>query len=419
VGIPHAIVLQDRARRRSILLPSYNFVRPKVRNQPFATTIALDRSRDGWMSHVRTRFYMYDVHVSGSFLVSKVSSFMYRYILRESCSQFDSLPLTSLTIPPYMYDFLVSKSLAARLYLVLMRLMARDYVACSRLISACATDTPFDGEERWLMSLVKESADDWHPDAHACRLRLALICLECGETQLLADEWKVEKNNQELLSIDLDGYFVQKNNHVSASCRLLPEDEADLMRLLKAAKLPKGAPFGAHHFEARAQYLAAVAEASAMEELLDDPSDDGDASDASAALGGAALGGAAAVDASAPPRGVAFEPPASNISVGGKLVIDCIATTAETLSRAASAFTQNVCYARPKAKQRGGARVFDTLDSLWGDKPFGKTSKVRGHPFFISFVCLVLLFANIFFVPLFFCVLYSFVDVQARLSAAL
>jgi RNA recognition motif-containing protein len=28
----------------------------------------------------------------------KVSSFMYRYILRESCSQFDSLPLTSLTI---------------------------------------------------------------------------------------------------------------------------------------------------------------------------------------------------------------------------------------------------------------------------------------------------------------------------------
>jgi hypothetical protein len=28
----------------------------------------------------------------------KVMSFMYRYILRESCSQFDSLPLTSLTI---------------------------------------------------------------------------------------------------------------------------------------------------------------------------------------------------------------------------------------------------------------------------------------------------------------------------------
>jgi hypothetical protein len=27
--------------------------------------------------------------------------FMYRYILRESCSQFDSLPLTSLTIPPF------------------------------------------------------------------------------------------------------------------------------------------------------------------------------------------------------------------------------------------------------------------------------------------------------------------------------
>jgi hypothetical protein len=30
-----------------------------------------------------------------------VSSFMYRYILRESCSQFDSLPLTSLMISPF------------------------------------------------------------------------------------------------------------------------------------------------------------------------------------------------------------------------------------------------------------------------------------------------------------------------------
>jgi hypothetical protein len=31
--------------------------------------------------------------------IDKVSSFIYRYILRESCSQFDSLPLTSLTSP--------------------------------------------------------------------------------------------------------------------------------------------------------------------------------------------------------------------------------------------------------------------------------------------------------------------------------
>ena len=32
-------------------------------------------------------------------------SFIYRYILRESCSQFDSLPLTSLTITPRRYGF--------------------------------------------------------------------------------------------------------------------------------------------------------------------------------------------------------------------------------------------------------------------------------------------------------------------------
>ena len=33
------------------------------------------------------------------FLLAQASVLMYRYILRESCSQFDSLPLTSLTIP--------------------------------------------------------------------------------------------------------------------------------------------------------------------------------------------------------------------------------------------------------------------------------------------------------------------------------
>jgi hypothetical protein len=34
---------------------------------------------------------------------TQVSCFVYRYILRESCSQFDSLPLTSLTIPLFAH----------------------------------------------------------------------------------------------------------------------------------------------------------------------------------------------------------------------------------------------------------------------------------------------------------------------------
>ena len=51
----------------------------------------------------------------------QVSSFMYRYILRESCSQFDSLPLTSLTIflhladPAHAARLVASRSNAAQL----------------------------------------------------------------------------------------------------------------------------------------------------------------------------------------------------------------------------------------------------------------------------------------------------------------
>ena len=32
------------------------------------------------------------------------------------------------------------------------------------------------------MKLIGKTADDdQHPDAHACRMRLALVCYECGE----------------------------------------------------------------------------------------------------------------------------------------------------------------------------------------------------------------------------------------------
>jgi hypothetical protein len=49
-------------------------------------------------AHGRARAVTYGSRSTSAMRRAKVSSFMYRYILRESCSQFDSLPLTSLAV---------------------------------------------------------------------------------------------------------------------------------------------------------------------------------------------------------------------------------------------------------------------------------------------------------------------------------
>jgi hypothetical protein len=52
-------------------------------------------------------------------------SFIYRYISRESCSQFDSLPLTSLTIALDRRARARRRGLASRRFIVLLPLLRR------------------------------------------------------------------------------------------------------------------------------------------------------------------------------------------------------------------------------------------------------------------------------------------------------
>ena len=119
-------------------------------------------------------------------------------------------------------SFVQTETLASALYLVLLRLLNRDYVQAAPLISTCHTDQKFSIEERWIMSLINTVQDgsqdklDAHPDAHACRLMLALVCIQCGENV----PWDY--------AADLDGY-IKKNSHISQVCRLSIADERLLM----------------------------------------------------------------------------------------------------------------------------------------------------------------------------------------------
>lgn len=133
---------------------------------------------------MRTRYYVYPVHVSGAFL---------------------STP-----------------SLSSALYMVLLRLLAREYIFASRLLTSCHTDQPLTNEENYILSLVAETFDDSHPNAHAVRLQLTIVCLESGAKQVpWADQLKGRKGGQDEdpVAKDMESYL-NKYSHVSIECRL-------------------------------------------------------------------------------------------------------------------------------------------------------------------------------------------------------
>jgi hypothetical protein len=200
-GVRRSLVLENHNGEFFFMCPNFRVMPVKVKACPFSTEVCCDRSPENWSQHMQTRFYVYPVHPSGSFVQTE--------------------------------------TLASALYLVLLRLLNRDYVSAAPLISTCHTDQKFSVEERWIMSLVNtienDSQDklDAHPDAHACRLMLALVCLSCGEKV----PWDY--------AADFDGY-IKKNSHISQVCRLSIADERLLMSSLQRAGGIRG------------QFLAAV-----------------------------------------------------------------------------------------------------------------------------------------------------------------
>ena len=90
----------------------------------------------GWQQVMDTRYYLYPLHTSRTFLHTQ--------------------------------------TLDSALYLVLLRLLNRDYESVFRQITTCAVGVPFTQQEAWIFSQFSRTLDDKHPDAHSCRTKLAL-----------------------------------------------------------------------------------------------------------------------------------------------------------------------------------------------------------------------------------------------------
>ena len=113
-------------------------------------------------------------------------------------------------------SFLMTRGLTSAMYLLLLRLLHRDYAAAFRLAESVASDSAFDTAARHIFSDLQIANRDMHPDCHACRVKLALVTIDSGE----GTPWDLT-DNQSRLTV--------KAEHVSVECRVSREEELQLL----------------------------------------------------------------------------------------------------------------------------------------------------------------------------------------------
>jgi thiol-disulfide isomerase/thioredoxin len=173
-GIPHSLLLSNVRGETQVLVPVIPPYRPFIGAEPFSTFIVLNRKA----IPLSERFFLYPVHVSLSFLLTK--------------------------------------GLNSAIYLMLLRFLHRDYDEVFRLADSIATDTSFNSEGNDIFQGFARTCDDWHPDAHSCRLKISLVTIDSGTVS----PWD--------LTIESARHIV-KLDSVTSSCRLAPEEELQLL----------------------------------------------------------------------------------------------------------------------------------------------------------------------------------------------
>ncbi|KDO28986.1 hypothetical protein SPRG_20090 [Saprolegnia parasitica CBS 223.65] len=179
-SMPDAVVLATSRDEYRFLCANHDVYRPMVQGVPFSTVVVPNRASAGWQQVMETRYYLYPVHASQTFVLTP--------------------------------------SLSSTLYLILLALMNRQYKSAAQYIATCHVDVPFTDEEQWIFNQIEKTLQDRHPDACACRVRLALA-IQYSENKCswrLADELHVVSTSVA---------------HVQAECRLNAQEELDALAL--------------------------------------------------------------------------------------------------------------------------------------------------------------------------------------------
>ena len=100
--------------------------------------------------------------------------------------------------------FLFAPSFASNLYLLLLRFLHRDYASVFGMADACVSDTELAPLEAAIWAELKSVESDCHPNAHACRLKIALATLAAAST--MPCPWDIEVRSLLLQPLDYDPF---------------------------------------------------------------------------------------------------------------------------------------------------------------------------------------------------------------------
>lgn len=176
-GIPNVILLRNMDNEHFALLPATAKPFPmKVKGHKNTYKVSFLTSDDSWLAQTgESTYFVYPIHPSGCFMSSR--------------------------------------SVAASLYLLALRLMTKKYEDAFGLIESCVSDVQMTDQEKQMYELLADIKDDLSADMHACRLKLYFVTYG---SEIMVYPFKVEE--------EMVGYLT-KLKHISAKCRLSPDEE--------------------------------------------------------------------------------------------------------------------------------------------------------------------------------------------------
>lgn len=187
IGIPHSILLSNVRGEMQIVVPVLSVARPVIKDEPFSTFIVPNRTA---VSSLAERFFLYPVHIS--------------------------------------FSFLLTKGVNSAIYLMLLRFLHRDYAEVFRLADSIATDNAFNKEGLDIFKNLDAANDDYHPDAHACRLKIFLVTIDAN----MKLPWE--------LTLQCAAH-IYKLDSISSFCRLSVHEELQILEsdlIVKSTQSP-------------------------------------------------------------------------------------------------------------------------------------------------------------------------------------
>lgn len=186
--VSHFIVLQNGDNDLFVLVPSCALPRRlHIDSSRLSVQVILDRRNSEWLSNIgEVRSYLYPVHNSRSFLVTP--------------------------------------SLASSLYLMLMYFITGSYPDVYKMVESCVSEE-LTAEEQQIFNQLEFLGNDYHPDAHACRLKLSVVTVGLGAESTMKCPWSISEEMEE---------YTKKHGHVSSACRLTTDEEMLLLQMCSA-----------------------------------------------------------------------------------------------------------------------------------------------------------------------------------------